>query len=135
MNNQTPENHRQNNELKNFGLLTGSILLGIALWPLFYSLPARLWLAVPSVLIISSAIFFPPALKTPFHLWMKFGAVLGWINTRIILTLLYFLAILPIAVILKISGKTPLKLKFDPKADSYRETPEDASDNEFEQQF
>ena len=125
----------QKGELRNFGLLTGAIFLIIALWPLFYALPVRMWLAIPSALLIFSAILFPTVLSTPYRLWMKFGSALGWINTRIILTLLYFLAILPIAVLLRILGKTPLKLKFDAKTCSYRETPEDSDENDFNQQF
>jgi len=44
---------------------------------------------------------------------MKFAHVLGWINTRIILTLVYFLIISPIALIFKVIGKDPMNLKYE----------------------
>ncbi len=124
-----------NREYRNFGILIGAVFMAIAFWPLLYSLSIRLWLAIPAAVIFTAAFLFPAILKHPFRIWMKFGAALGWLNTRIILTLLYFLAILPIAIILKITGKTPLKLWFEPDSASYREKPEDSADNEFDQQF
>lgn len=125
----------QKREYRNFGITVGTIFLAIALWPLLSSASIRLWMAIPAGILLFSAIFFPAFLRHPFQIWMKLGSALGWLNTRIILTLLYFLAILPIAIILKITKKTPLKLKFEPQSDSYREKPEDSADNEFEQQF
>ncbi len=77
----------------------------------------------------------PQLLTTPYRLWIKTGEKLGWLNTRIILTILYFTAVLPVAVILRLSGKTPLKLKFDPQADSYREQPEENSDSTLKDQY
>jgi hypothetical protein len=43
--------------------------------------------------------------------WFKIAHVLGWINTRIILSLFYFLIVLPIASISKLFTKDPLMLK------------------------
>ena len=66
-----------------------------------------------------------------YKLWMKFAAVLGWINTRILLTIIYFLLISPMAVILRIFGKKFLLMGFDKNASSYwEERPQKAQNNE-----
>jgi len=49
---------------------------------------------------------------------MKFAHVLGWINTRIILTLVYFLIISPLALVFKLIGKDPMERKIG-QSDSY----------------
>jgi hypothetical protein len=55
-----------------------------------------------------------------FYLWMKLGQVLGWINTRIILGLVFFILFAPVALLLRILGKDPLHRKLDDKASTYR---------------
>lgn len=45
------------------------------------------------------------------RIWMKLASILGWINSRIILTLVYFIFLTPIAFISKIFTKDPLKIK------------------------
>jgi hypothetical protein len=46
--------------------------------------------------------------------------VLGWINTRIILGLVFFTMFAPVALVLRIFGKDPLHRKLDEKAETYR---------------
>ena len=51
---------------------------------------------------------------------MKLGLILGWLNSRIILGVVYLIVLLPIAYIMRIFGYDPLRLKkFNEK--SYRE--------------
>lgn len=122
-------------ELRTFGLLVGGVFALIALWPLLRSQPLRIWAAMISTALIAPAIFMPVLLKMPFRAWSIFGAALGWFNTRLILTVLYFAAILPMALILRLTGKTPLKLHYAPDAESYREPPEEDSENSISNQF
>ena len=51
---------------------------------------------------------------------MVLGLVLGWINSRIILGLVFFLVLQPIALIMKFVGYDPLKIKKSNEI-SYRE--------------
>jgi hypothetical protein len=44
-------------------------------------------------------------------IWFKIAHVLGWINTRIILSVFYFVFVLPIAWISRLFTKDPLMLK------------------------
>lgn len=53
--------------------------------------------------------------------WMKFAQVLGWINSRILLTVVYFIILVPVALISRMFNKDPLKLKWHPDLESYFE--------------
>ena len=120
-------------ELRNFGLLVGAVFALIACWPVFWGNPVRIWAAVISIILAGPAIIKPTLLHWPYYCWMTIGAGLGWVNTRIILAILYFVAIMPIGLLLRLLGKSPLKLHFDPSAASYRELPEENENNVNEQ--
>ncbi len=51
--------------------------------------------------------------RTLYGIWMKFAHALGWVNTRIILTIVYFLAITPVALFFRIAGKDPMQRSFE----------------------
>lgn len=73
------------------------------------------------VLIGVLAQFFPRLLRFPYILWMMFAAVLGWVNTRVILGIIFFGMFTPVALFFRMIGKDPLARKFSAK-ETYRET-------------
>jgi hypothetical protein len=60
---------------------------------------------------------------------MKVGEMLGWLNTRIILGVLFYSLFAPIGLIMRLRGKDPMRRALIPEADSYRlvRQPRDAS--------
>mgnify|MGYP001182981893 CR=1 FL=1 len=111
-----------NKILREFGLLIGfafPILVGWFL-PSLSNHSFRmwtLWISIPSLIL---AIAVPNLLLYPYLAWMKLGHVLGWLNSRIILGIVFILVLQPIALIMRIFGHDPLKKKkLDQK--SYRE--------------
>ena len=76
-----------------------------------------LWIAIPFLII---GILKPRLLFYPYKGWMALGLALGWINSRIILGLVFLLALQPIALIMKFVGHDPLKTKKSNER-SYRE--------------
>ena len=65
--------------------------------------------------------FRPKTLKYPYEAWMKFGNLLGLINSYIILGLVFFIILQPIAFIMKLFSYDPLHRKKNPKNKTYRE--------------
>lgn len=57
------------------------------------------------------AIFIPPASRAIEWLWLKFAFGLGWVNSRILLTIVYFVFLMPIALLSRLFTKDPLMLK------------------------
>ncbi len=70
----------------------------------------------------------PQKLEGFYHKWMKFAAILGAFNTKVLLGLLFFLCFTPVRVIITLLGKDPLKRKFEPSAKSYWEDHVDSHD-------
>ena len=72
--------------------------------------------------------FARPALLAPFNrLWTKLGLLLGAIVAPIIMGIIYFAVITPMALIARLIGKDFLRLRRDPVAPSYwlpRQDPE-----------
>ena len=110
------------NKLKEFGLLVGlafPILFGL-IFPSLRGHSFRTWTLWVSIPLLILAIAKPKLLFYPYIAWMKLGNILGWINSHIILGLIFFIVLQPIALIMKIFGHDPLRLKkIDQK--SYRE--------------
>ena len=103
----------QKKQLCEFGLLIGfgfPFLIGWLL-PSILGHGFRtwtLWVGVPSLIL---TMLKPRLLLYPYKGWMTIGLALGWINSRIILGLVYFLVLQPIAIIMKIVGYDPLNTK------------------------
>ena len=113
-------------QLREFGLLIGfgfPILIGWLL-PLLIGHEFRawtLWIGVPGLLIGLSA---PRLLHYPYKSWMVLGHLLGWINSHIILGLVFILVLQPIAYIMRLTGYDPLRTKRK-KEKTYRENRQD----------
>ncbi len=104
---------------KSFGILFGIIFMLIAFWPLFYSKDIQLWSLVVASIFLIFAFIKPNLLKKPNNLWIKFGEILGFIIAPIVMALIYFLILTPISLLLRISGKDLLNLKYEKKLKSY----------------
>ncbi|MDR4464500.1 MAG: SxtJ family membrane protein [Nitrospira sp.] len=108
-------------DLRQFGLLVGGVFAVIGLWPLvFRSESPRWWaMAIGSLLIVLGAIV-PQSLQQVHGGWMKVGHILGSINTRIILGIIYYLLITPMGVIMRLMGKDPMHRVLIQDVDTYR---------------
>ena len=106
---------------RNFGLLVGGIFAAIGVWPFFVRGESiRLWAIVLGVLLIAPALLLPKSLGPIYRVWMIVGHALGWLNSRIILAVIYWGLITPMGLAMRLLGKDPLHRKFEFDADSYR---------------
>ena len=100
-------------KLRNFSYVTGIGIPFFIGWllPKLTGHEFRLWTIVIGLSILFIGIFAPNKLLYPYKIWMKIGYLLGWINSRIILGLVFLLVLQPIALIMKFTDYDPLKLK------------------------
>ena len=112
---------QQRKQLRSFGLLVGSVFALIAVWPvLFRGQPLRIWAMVISVSLMVPAVGWPRVLEPFYRLWMAAGHILGWVNSRIVLGIVYFLVFTPVGLMMRLLGKDPMRLRFDSNAKTYR---------------
>ena len=107
--------------LRQFGLMVGGIFLFIGLWPwVWRHETVRLWAVVPGTLLIAAGAVIPSLLREIYKGWMFLGHILGWINTRIILGVLFYGIVTPMGVVMRLAGRDPMRRSFDPDAQTYR---------------
>ena len=108
-------------DLRQFGLLVGGVFTVIGLWPVvFRSESPRLWAMILGGLLIVLGGMVPQSLKHVHQGWMKIGHVLGSINTRIILGIIYYLLITPMGLVMRLMGKDSMHRAFAQHSDTYR---------------
>ena len=99
--------------LREFGFLLGFTFLFLIGWilPLIGGHSFRTWTLFISIPLIILALTKPSLLLYPYRAWMKLGHILGWLNSRIILGLVFLIVLLPISFIMRILGYDPLKTR------------------------
>ena len=110
-----------NKTLRQFGLLVGGVFLVIGLWPFLRRQEAiQEWAIVLGALLSVAGLAVPAILKYPYKAWMRLGHVMGWINTRIILGILFYGIVTPMGLVMKLAGRDPMCRSFEPDAPTYR---------------
>jgi hypothetical protein len=112
-----------------------SILGALLLWREKVT-TGTIFLSVGGALLLLG-VALPPALGPVYKGWMAFARVLGAVNTFVLMSLLFFLVITPLAVVLRLLGRDPLHRKVGQK-DSYwvkRKKPLGDATIRHEQQF
>ena len=104
---------------KSFGLVFAALCVILGLWPLINAEPVRIWFLVFAALLAVVAFAAPKLLAPLNRVWFLFGLLLQKIVSPIIMALLFFTTVTPIALIMRALGKRPLPLEFDPKSESY----------------
>lgn len=104
--------------LRDFGLITGGLFIALfgLLFPWLFNVNTPVWPFNLAGVLWILALLIPNVLKPIYTVWMSFALVLGWINTRIILALVFYIVITPTGLIMLLFGKTfsqnkPKKLK------------------------
>ena len=108
--------------LREFGFLIAfgfPIIIGWFI-PFIFSHSFREWTLWVGIISLMVTLIKPYSLYYPYKIWMKLGYILGWINSRIILGLVFILVLQPIAIVMRFIGYDPLRIKKTNK-NTYRE--------------
>jgi len=112
-----------NKGLRKFGITTGAII--VVLFAVFFpwvfdAATMPIWPWVVAGLLWVPALFVPNSLQPVYTTWMRIGHAIGWVNTRIILGLVFYILVLPMGLIMRMFGKDPMARKYDKSVSSYR---------------
>jgi hypothetical protein len=115
-----PELNREG--LRHFGLVTGGIAAGLfgLIFPWLLHRPWPLWPWILLALLASVGFVAPVALKPVYKAWMRLGLLLNRVTTPLILGIVFFLVISPIALVRRLKKSDELRRHFDEHATSYR---------------
>jgi len=108
--------------LRKFGITTGiliAVLFGLFI-PWLFELDFVRWPWIVGGVLAAWALVAPASLKPVYTGWMRLGLVLNKITMPIILGLLFFVLIAPLAIVMRIFGRKPLTVDWDPSVRTYR---------------
>jgi hypothetical protein len=97
------------NRERSFGLSVGGVLIVIAALLVWRGRIARAEVVgtIGAALVLGGALV-PKWLKWPSDAWWAFAMALGWINARVLLSVLFFLILSPIGLLWRLTGRDPL---------------------------
>ena len=104
---------------RSFGIVFTLVFLAMGIWMVLGSHPEG-WLFLAGSVILFVVTLARPSILSPLNrAWFKFGLLLGQVVNPLILGVVFFLVITPIAVIRRLLGKDSLRLKSKPSLESY----------------
>lgn len=104
---------------RHFGLIFATIFFVIAFSPLLFGGLPRRWALIAMGIFAVPAVLFPVVLRPLNIAWMHFGQIMHKIINPILMGVIFFIAVLPTGLILKLLGKDPMRRKMDESASTY----------------
>ena len=107
------------NSNRSFGIVFFFVFVIVSLWPLINENSLRVWSIFVAIIFLILGLM-NSKLLTPLNiLWFKFGKLLGYIVSPIVMGFVFFVVITPTGLIMKIIGKDLLNNKYNNKIKSY----------------
>lgn len=126
-------------EWRKFGIALGIILAIVATVLSIKQNSIDVYFYGAGAAVVLLALTLPILIKPVFIMFMYIGHVMGWVMTRVILGILFYLVMTPLSLVARLIGKRFLDLRFTRKEDSYWiENPVSASGQvkeSYEQQY
>ena len=118
---------------RSFGIVFAIVFLLIAFWPILNEGQIRLWSIIISIIFLILGLLNSKLLKPLNILWFKFGIFLGKIISPLIMGIIFFFVVTPIAVLMRLLKKDLLNLKFTNKTSYWieKKDPKSKMKNQF----
>lgn len=104
---------------RTFGLVFGAFFALVGVWPTAHHGRVRLWAVALSGGFILVALIFPSGLHALNRAAARVSGVLHRVVSPVMTGLFFFAIVTPFALLFRLGGRDPLRLRFDKKAASY----------------
>jgi hypothetical protein len=115
----TREDEMRSSSERVFGLVFAGVFGLIGFWPLWRGVALRWWSLGLAAVFLVAALLAPRALAPLNRLWFRLGRLLHMVVTPVVMALVFFTTVTPIALIMRAMGKGPLRLRLDRDAPTY----------------
>jgi glucan phosphoethanolaminetransferase (alkaline phosphatase superfamily) len=98
-------------QLVTFGVTMAAafaLLTAVRIWRRGFDRAAMSAMIVAGLFALA-ALLIPAALAPVHRWWMRLAEILGWINTRIILVVIFFLIVTPLGLLMRLFRRNPLE--------------------------
>ena len=107
----------EKSDLRKFGITVGLILMIVSGFLFWKEKESFQILITSGAILLILGVTIPVILKYIYWVWMIFATIIGWIMTRMILSLMFYMIFTPIGFILRLFGKQFIELNWN-KTDS-----------------
>ena len=102
------------NPERSFGISVGAVLCAIAVVLAWRGRVTRAeWIGGIGAVLLVLGLVRPALLKWPSAAWWRFAKALGYVNARVLLTVLFAIVLTPLGLIWRLTGKDPLSRRRD----------------------
>lgn len=106
-------------DVRKFGLTFAVLAAGLTAWSLYKGSSAWPWFAGGGLFFLITGLVGHPVLKPVYIGWMTFAAVLGWLNTRLILGSVFYIIFTPVGLVCRALRKDLLGIRPEKSAPTY----------------
>lgn len=110
---------RTASDYRKFGLMVGGVLAAIGGFAWYRTAAWGPWVLGIGAALMVFGLALPRLLAPVYVAWMSMAVVLGFVMTRVILTIFFFLVITPVGLVMRLFGRDALHRKLDRQAESY----------------
>ena len=104
---------------KKFGMTMGIILAVIGFYLLWKKNNYAQYVLILAAAFFILGLVIPLALKPVYKAWMALSVIMGFIMTKVIMAIIFYLIVTPIGLVASLTGKKFLDMTIDKKAKSY----------------
>ena len=98
---------------RSFGIVFFLVFIMISLYPLLHGENIRVWSLIISIIFLVLGLINSKLLNPLNKIWFTFGLLLGKIISPIVMGIIFFLVVTPIALFMKLLKKDLLNIKFN----------------------
>lgn len=105
---------------RSFGTVFTGVFAVVGLWPaVVHGGSLRWWALIVALGFAVCTAFWPRGLRPLNFVWYKFGMALHRVVNPLLMALIYFGAVVPMGLIMRVRGRDPLRMKRNSGVDSY----------------
>jgi hypothetical protein len=106
--------------LRQFGVLVGGVLLAVAAWGAWRHFAVWPWVVGGlGACLVVLGLGAPGVLRRPYIGWMGLAVGLGFVTSRVLLTGVFVVLVVPVGLALRAFGRAPFPIRPDPAAETY----------------
>jgi Saxitoxin biosynthesis operon protein SxtJ len=113
-----PESAKSSSE-RSFGIVFAGAFTVFGTWPLLGGHSPKPWPLIVACVFGLAAAYVPWTLRPLNVLWTRFGELLHQLVSPVVMGVVFFLVVTPVALIMRTLGTDPLRLKRDADAETY----------------